>query len=39
VIEEIQRIIARLEALLEESGDAPPIHSGPLGSNSETNSL
>ncbi len=38
-MEEIQRIIARLEALLEESGDAPLIHSGPLGSNSETNPL
>jgi type I restriction enzyme M protein len=38
-MEEIQRIIVRLEALLEGSGDAPPIYSGPLGSDSETNPL
>ena len=39
VMEEVQRIITRLEALLEGSGDAPSVYSSPLGSNSEANPL
>ncbi|WP_448595232.1 N-6 DNA methylase [Thermoflexus hugenholtzii] len=39
VMEEIQHVIAGLEALLEEPDDAPPIHSRLLGSNGETNPL